>query len=698
MVSARKNVTIRDMARRSSGSSAAHAELKRALAAHGPARVERLVTLSHDHPDFAPVWVALAEHHWNAGRTEEALQAARRALRIDPSAHGDFSAGLSGATRSLLPKKSASPPLEPPPDLTSRPLTGSVKDTARPMGRPTPSGPADKALQQASILVGFRRRERLEELSKEYPDHAPILLALAEETLVQRSVEQAMVAAERAMSQDPSLEAMMSPPMARAWKYHKIERRISETPSPARGNAGAERGSSSPAVPPGGPRKPYQRAGAGVAKSPEPAPASTPKAPHSTSPRLNKMLKTALGLRSRIERITILEQLASMDPDNPRVLFHLAKELSLEGKMEDARKRGDALRDVSPELYTELYEWAATHWANQQNSASSPQPTNAASPTSQPAPSPRRASIPRPVSTPVAPLHKAPRGSRPPQHAQHPPRPSQIPNPALRQPRPLSALHDLEEDVEPTMKVARVDELKPAADEVDHSKENAQFKTMVMHLSEVQRLADETRPDEPKTARPAVPVPPNVAPTPALSNQPAPTEIDFGGPPAHVVSARGKRPQNVPGDRPGVHRSPTSDTHVQPAPLHRPRPATTPPDTELQLRRPAGAVSATDAMGIEDILGDDGASSMPSWLQSPTPWARQNSPSSTDLGRASSAPRAVSPIPTNPPGTTRRAPSGRQDADDPRQQTDGPRPRAHPRLVRRTPQSAKDTGPADDPG
>ena len=93
--------------KRSTGASAQTA-LSSALAAHGSARIEGLVRLSREHSDFAPVWVALAEEHLKARRKEEALTAAKRALKLDFDAHQRFSPELKdlcSGSRSVAPSR-----------------------------------------------------------------------------------------------------------------------------------------------------------------------------------------------------------------------------------------------------------------------------------------------------------------------------------------------------------------------------------------------------------------------------------------------------------------------------------------------------------------------------------------------------------------------------------------------------------------
>lgn len=621
--------------KRSSGASA-QAALSSALAAHGSARVEGLVRLSREHPEFAPVWVALAEEHLDARRKEEALTAARRALKLDIDAHRQFSPALREISSSLIPERKREPVPAPPAASKARP-------SASHLGRPAASEPAAQALQQASILVGYHRRTRLEELSQEYPDYAPIWVALAEETLAQRSVAQAMEAAERAMAMDPSLEAVMSPPLARAWKYHRKESRAA-APKARAGSTDPERPASSTTS-----AAPYGTHGA---TRPEPSlePAAPAEAPRPTKPGLQKMLATALGLRSRPERITVLEQLRAMDPDSDEVLFHLAKELALDNRMDDARKAGDQLRELSPERYSELYAWASAHWASKATAGPPSAPTAAPAEREAPAPPAARVRSPEPPSSP------------------QPPRVNIAPPPAM------------DEDVEPTIKVSRPPDPLPTAT-LDHGKENAEFKTVVMKLSDMQRLTDETRvapgPGSGQAGSPGAP-----DDTPIESTRPAPAT-----PPVHAR----------------IRQAPP-DTYVDVRPRGRVRVGDAAPDTELQFKPPERKPgdSNTARMDVGDILGDGHSSTMPPWLSNPRPWATPGAPSTEAAPRANPVERAPSPrvVSVPAPGAAeRRLPSAAEPlepepshASAPRPQT--PAPRAHPRLVpnRKRPPKPSDEG------
>jgi tetratricopeptide (TPR) repeat protein len=342
-----------------SRNSLAQTELSRALSATGAARIEALVKLSQRDPTFAPVWGALAEEHWKSRRREEALQAARRALRLDPSLHARFTRELSMASRNILAEVA---PASVAPAQAEAPA--AQRQQARTAG---PSSQAARELEQAGSLVGYRRRNRLEELSRAYPEHAPIWLALAEENLAQRSVNHALDSLDQALALDPSLENLMSPELERARKYTHREPLYSEEPdirptSPDVMTAGAAvPGAALPVSAPGagvpiiaaGEAAPVMAGGtlAGAAIRPAPEP------PRS-SPLVSKMLATALALRHPGERIAVLQELFTAAPDDTDVLFHLAQELALDGRTDAARDAGNRLRELSPERYADLYAWA----------------------------------------------------------------------------------------------------------------------------------------------------------------------------------------------------------------------------------------------------------------------------------------------------------------------------------------------------
>lgn len=193
-----------------SSNAAAERAFSRVMASHGATRIQGLVKIARIHPGYAPIWAALAEEHWSSRRREEALQAARRAIKLDPRAHRGFSSELKMASRSVL--------------------------------------------------------------------------------------------------------AQIAPDEARGKKPEK-----------------------------------------------------TPKALVSVaSVQPNLMLESALSLQDPNERVSVLEELHAIAPDDAEVLFHLAKQLAIVSRADDARSAGDELRQLSPERYNQLYAWATQNLAEAQ--------------------------------------------------------------------------------------------------------------------------------------------------------------------------------------------------------------------------------------------------------------------------------------------------------------------------------------------
>lgn len=331
----------------------AQAELSRALAARGAERIERLVKLSQTDPTYAPVWLALAEEHWQARRREEAVQAAKKGLRLDPSLHRHLSLELGQATRHILAEKEPRPAPKPAASMADAarraaqeapavdPRRAAPRGRSQAGGAPVPDAAATRELEQAALLVGYRRRQRLEELAQKYPDHGPTRLALAEEYLAQHGAGLALESLKKALALDPSLEPLMSPELERAWRYHQKDPMHSPGDMPRDQRAAALPVPSQSATP-----------------APEPGKTPTPDARGAELAGMDRMLATALGLRDREERITVLQQLSAMAPGHVDVLFHLAQELAIALRHEDARLVGNQLRTVSPERYAELYMWA----------------------------------------------------------------------------------------------------------------------------------------------------------------------------------------------------------------------------------------------------------------------------------------------------------------------------------------------------
>ncbi len=318
-----------------SSHAAAQVALSRALASSGAERIEGLVKLSRREPTFGPVWAALAEEHWNSRRREDALSAARRALRIDPSLHGGFSSELAQASRPILAKLAEQNPARNEAE-SSRPAATS------PSGRQEAGESPDQALAQAKILVGYARRDRMVEIARRHPGHAPTWLALAEENLVQYRTNEALEAAEQALHLDPQLESQMSSDLHGAWSY-------SQRPSYS------------------GPQQPGAAPPQAEAPAPQPAVAPIPQPAASPSPpglpRLDGMLAATLAIGDRDQRLAVLCELAVLAPNDVEVTFHMAKELALANRAEEARRAGETLQKLSMERYHALYIWAEEHWS-----------------------------------------------------------------------------------------------------------------------------------------------------------------------------------------------------------------------------------------------------------------------------------------------------------------------------------------------
>lgn len=268
--------------------SLAESELHRIMASTGAARMQGLIKLTRTNSRFAPGWAALAEEHWASRRREEALQAAKKALRLDPKLHHRFSIELRLASRPILAE-------------IAPPKVKVIKTQSAPMG---------------------------------------------------------------------------------------------DTP----GESGGARS--------------------------------------------NQMLDTALKLNDRDERVAVLEDLKELTPNDPAVLFHLAKELAVVGRSEDARQAGDELRKVAPDRYTELYAWANSSLPREQaeyearsggrrKPAPSPKPSPRPAPVrAQPGP-PKSTTAPPPPPKPTSPPPRLDPTPRPPPRSLH----RAQPDPRMREPR-----------------------------------------------------------------------------------------------------------------------------------------------------------------------------------------------------------------------------------------------------------------------
>lgn len=336
----------------------------------GSARQEQLSELSQRYPNHGPTWAALAEVHVNARRIEEAQQAARRALRLDPSLGQRFSPKLAQACASFMPRP-------------AQPAPAALAPVAAPADRRMPQGNAAAELMQAKAQHGMARIHALEAYTRKFPAEAHGWLALAEESLAHRRIGEAMVALERALALDPNLERLLSPKLESARRfaakesrgqsrglpdqepvslrdvkpvYSKTARpdeitrraRHPQPPQPARVPASDDEITH---------RKPYPR-------PPEAGPRADAQ-PARSSPRVAKMLERALQVSSPKERIAVLGELKLMAPDDPDVLYHFAVECAQAGQLDEARRTGRVLERISPRRYEELYAWAARYFASQ---------------------------------------------------------------------------------------------------------------------------------------------------------------------------------------------------------------------------------------------------------------------------------------------------------------------------------------------
>ena len=196
-------------------------ELNRALQVRGSVRQEQLIRLSEQYPSYAPIWAELAEAHLAARRKEEAIFASRRALELDPKILRRFTPALREACEHYV--------LEQPEDMPGGVAAGArLRDPNK--ARQPAYGRAENAkgigeipvkIARAKALKGSERRKALEELTQQFPNEGRTWLALAEEHVESRRIEEAMDAAERAIALDVQLERSMSRQLMNAYRYRK---------------------------------------------------------------------------------------------------------------------------------------------------------------------------------------------------------------------------------------------------------------------------------------------------------------------------------------------------------------------------------------------------------------------------------------------------------------------------------------------
>lgn len=196
---------------------------------------------------------------------------------------------------------------------------------------------AARKLSELALVRGASRFQGLIALAKAHPDHAPVWAELAHEHWNARRREEALSVARKALHLDPGVFDEFPTELKIACRplLAQLRPRMSaQKPEPSehkRNNVDAK--------------------------------------PRKLDPVLQGFLDKALGIGHRQERLAVLEQLRDMEPDSPEILFHLAKEQAVMGRMDKARETGSRLHQLSSVLYTRLYEWAARYLAEEQEFA-----------------------------------------------------------------------------------------------------------------------------------------------------------------------------------------------------------------------------------------------------------------------------------------------------------------------------------------
>ncbi|MCG8421853.1 MAG: hypothetical protein MJE77_28365 [Proteobacteria bacterium] len=320
------------------------AELESVLAQSAAVRKESLIKLAERHPKHAPIWMALAEEHLAARRKEEALHAAQSAFLLDRVLYRHFSPALKRACEGFLPDE----------DESANPGNARL-ESDQPRATPVVSrySKSRRGGQMAAQIAKIRalenpeRHRKLQELTRQHPDQGQVWLAMAEEQVKARRIEEAMAALERALVLDPSLEDMLSRDLLNAQRYHKAGISAGDTlPQSQHGPTIGPAGRTDDSGPPAGHSDT-------ASSNPESA---------RLGPSVGSHLALALEVENRARRLEALEALREMAPDDSAVLFHYALESALAGKHDQARQAGKQLQRISPERYKQLYEVAQAYW------------------------------------------------------------------------------------------------------------------------------------------------------------------------------------------------------------------------------------------------------------------------------------------------------------------------------------------------
>lgn len=351
------------------------AELRRVLKQREGTRQAQLTQLSGKYPQHAPIWAELAEESLRKRRREETLHAARQAVQIDKTIVNRFSPELREACEHFLFEEGSESDPSAEPRLRDR-----NQARKRVYGRVEGAkeiGQIAVKIAKAKALQGSDRRRSLEELTREHPNEGRTWLALAEEHVESRRIEEALEAAERAVELDSRLERSMSRKLMNARRYRKAgievpgsekkprQRRRGAYGGPYSGGGAASAPANRSKRPSNAPYAPPQHQPRSQRAS-QPPPAQSP--PGAGQPRLHDagnagpQLVQALQIQDRGQRVAALRSILQMSPNNPAVLFHFAIEAALVGDINGAQQAGSLLQSVSPQRYEELFALAEQYW------------------------------------------------------------------------------------------------------------------------------------------------------------------------------------------------------------------------------------------------------------------------------------------------------------------------------------------------